>query len=101
MLARENESLPVQEEQLEAIACALPEPLHAFSAALGEAQRAGKRQAAPFRKPKQAKKSKKPGRKPGTHYGEHTRRVARKTPRSTQNTKPFSLQNVPTVAPRG
>jgi transposase len=36
---------------------------------LGEAQRAGKRQAAPFSKGDPKKKPKKPGRKPGAQYG--------------------------------
>jgi len=46
-----------------------------LSAALEEAQRAGKRQAAPFRKPKRVAVPKKPGRKPGDQYGEHARRA--------------------------
>jgi transposase len=46
-----------------------------LSAALEEAQRAGKRQAAPFRKPKRRGKPQKPGRKPGDQYGEHARRA--------------------------
>lgn len=41
--------------------------------ALDESRRAGKRQAAPFRKPKVAA-PKKPGRKPGDEYGQQSRR---------------------------
>jgi len=46
-----------------------------LTALLDEARRAGLRQAAPFRKPKQNRPPKKPGRKPGEQYGEHQRRV--------------------------
>lgn len=46
-----------------------------LTAALEEARRAGLRQAAPFRKPKQSGPPKKPGRKPGEQYGEHQRRA--------------------------
>jgi transposase len=60
-LARRVEHLTSQVEKL--------------SAALEEAHRAGKRQAAPFRRPKRAARPKKPGRKPGDQYGEHARRV--------------------------
>jgi transposase len=45
-----------------------------LTALLEESRRAGKRQAAPFRKPPKAK-PKKPGRKPGGEYGEHHRRA--------------------------
>ena len=46
-----------------------------LAAALEEARRAGKRQAAPFRKPGPKRHPKKPGRKPGENYGEHQRRA--------------------------
>lgn len=42
-----------------------------LAAALEEAQRAGKRQAAPFRKTEPQPNPKKPGRKPGPDYGRH------------------------------
>lgn len=38
-------------------------------------EREGKRQAAPFRKPKSAEPPKKPGRKPGAEYGPHAQRA--------------------------
>lgn len=47
-----------------------------LTAALEEARRAGKRQAAPFRKKKKKATAKKPGRKPGDDYGTHARREA-------------------------
>lgn len=62
--------------ELEARIVALAEQVRLLTAALEEARRAGKRQAAPFRKPKIVKKPKKPGRKPGKDYGEHAHRVA-------------------------
>jgi transposase len=63
-------------DELERTVRALREQIQVLSAALEEARRAGKRQAAPFRKPKRVEKPKKPGRKPGGQYGEHARRVA-------------------------
>lgn len=47
-----------------------------LSAALEQAVRSGKRQAAPFRKPKKPGPAKKPGRKSGDEHGEHQRRAA-------------------------
>jgi transposase len=48
-----------------------------LTAALDEARRAGKRQAAPFRKPGGPKpEPKKPGRKPGDAHGPHAHRAA-------------------------
>lgn len=44
-----------------------------LSAALEAARRAGKRQAAPFRKKSKRQNPKKPGRKPGDQYGKHAR----------------------------
>ena len=55
--------------ELEARVSALEERVRILTAALEEAQRAEKRQAAPFRKPKRAGTPKKPGRKPGKDYG--------------------------------
>ena len=61
--------------RLEARIHALEEQVRLLTAALEEARRAGKRQAAPFRKGKTTEKPKKPGRKPGKDYGAHARRV--------------------------
>lgn len=61
---------------LQARVCALQEQVQVLTAALEEARRAGKRQAAPFRKRKRTENPQKPGRKPGKDYGEHARRVA-------------------------
>jgi transposase len=62
--------------ELEARICALEEQVRTLTAALDEARRAGKRQAAPFRKGPPAAEPKKPGRKPGKEYGKHARRAA-------------------------
>ncbi|MHC4880804.1 MAG: IS66 family transposase [Planctomycetota bacterium] len=51
----------------------LEQQVAALQKALEESRRAGKRQAAPFRKPKVAE-PKKPGRKPGDEYGQQSRR---------------------------
>lgn len=75
-LIEENRRLRARVEELEGRVRALQEQVQALTAALEEARRAGKRQAAPFRKPKRGEKPKKPGRKPGEPYGEHARRVA-------------------------
>jgi transposase len=61
--------------ELEARVRALEEQVRLLTTALEEAQRAGKRQAAPFRKPKRATPPKQPGRKPGEDYGTHARRM--------------------------
>jgi transposase len=61
--------------ELEARVRALEEQVRILTAALEEAQRAGKRQAAPFRKEKGVGMPKKPGRKPGEEYGTHVRRM--------------------------
>ena len=60
-LAKQVEQLTAQVEKL--------------TAALEEARRAGKRQAAPFRKERKSRARKKPGRKPGDEYGQHHRRA--------------------------
>lgn len=52
----------------------LEEQVRALTAALEEARRAGKRQAAPFRKGKIVAHPKRPGRKAGEDYGKHSRR---------------------------
>lgn len=62
--------------RLEARVRALEEQVHLLTAALEEARRSGKRQAAPFRKGGTVEKPKKPGRKSGKDYGTHARRVA-------------------------
>ena len=61
--------------ELESRVRALEEQVRRLTAALEEAQRAGKRQAAPFRKGKQIAVPKKPGRKSGEDYGKHARRT--------------------------
>ena len=53
----------------------LEEQLRKLTAALEEVRRAGKRQAAPFRKPRPSTPPRKPGRKPGEDYGQHQRRA--------------------------
>jgi transposase len=75
-LIKENRRLRARVEELEGMVRALQEQVQVLAAALEESRRAGKRQAAPFRKPQRAKKPKKPGRKPGEQYGQHARRTA-------------------------
>jgi transposase len=75
-LIEENRCLRARVGELEGTVRALQEQVQVVSAALEEARRAGKRQAAPFRKGKVVQKPKKPGRKSGKDYGEHARRVA-------------------------
>jgi transposase len=53
----------------------LKQQIDSLTAALEEVRRAGKRQAAPFRKKAPKANPKKPGRKPGEGYGEHQRRA--------------------------
>ena len=67
-LIQENRRLRARVSELEGIVRALQEQVQVLSAALEEARRAGKRQAAPFRKGKIVQKPKKPGRKPGKEY---------------------------------
>jgi transposase len=74
-LIEENRRLRARVDELEGVVRTLQEQVQVLSAALEEARRAGKRQAAPFRKGKVVQKPKKPGRKPGKDYGQHTRRV--------------------------
>lgn len=61
--------------ELEARVRALEEQVRILRAALEEARRAEKRQAAPFRKAKRVAVPKKPGRKSGEDYGKHARRM--------------------------
>jgi len=74
-LIAENRRLRARVKELEAMVRALQEQVQVLTAALEEARRAGKRQAAPFRKPRRVEKPKKPGRKPGERYGQHARRT--------------------------
>lgn len=73
-LIEENQRLRARVGELERMVRALQEQVQVLTAALEEARRAGKRQAAPFRKAKRVEEPKKPGRKPGEQYGEHARR---------------------------
>lgn len=61
--------------ELEAQIVRMAAQIEKLTAALEESQRSGKRQAAPFRKPKKAK-PKKPGRKSGSAHGKHAHRLA-------------------------
>jgi transposase len=74
-LAGENRRLLTAVDDLERNVHALRGQVQSLTAALEEAQRAGKRQAAPFRKDKTVQQPKKPGRKPGKKYGTHVRRA--------------------------
>jgi transposase len=74
-LIEENRRLRARVEELERIVRTLQGQVQVLTAALEEARRAGKRQAAPFRKPQRVEKPQKPGRKPGEQYGEHGRRI--------------------------
>lgn len=64
-----------QVEQLSAQVKHLTAQVEKLTAALEESRRAGKRQAAPFRKRPRSRSRKKPGRKPGDEYGQHHRRA--------------------------
>jgi transposase len=70
--------------ELEARVRALEEQVHLLTAALEQSQRAGKRQAAPFRRPQRVAAPKKPGRKPGEEYGTHARRMPPENPPVTE-----------------
>jgi transposase len=61
--------------ELERRIVSLEEQVARLSAALEESRRAGKRQAAPFRKKQRTAKPKKPGRKPGDAHGKHAHRA--------------------------
>jgi transposase len=75
-LIEENRRLRARVDELEGMVRALQEQVQVLTAALEEARRAGKRQAAPFRKSRRVEKPKKPGRKSGEQYGRHARRTA-------------------------
>jgi transposase len=71
------ESLKSENERLRARVAELERVVERLTAALDEVRRAGKRQAAPFRKPGGPKpEPKKPGRKPGDEHGPHAHRAA-------------------------
>lgn len=74
MTEREQHDCP-NCRRLEKRIAELEEQLRKLAAALEEVRRAGKRQAAPFRKPRHSATPKKPGRKPGPDYGQHQRRA--------------------------
>jgi transposase len=76
-LRAENERLRARVAELEKTVPKLMEQINKLRAALDEARRAGKRQAAPFRKKGGPKdKPKKPGRKSGQEHGRHAHRQA-------------------------
>jgi len=63
-------------ERLEREVVELKQRVGKLEALLDAARRSGKRQAAPFRKPKKQADPQKPGRKPGDQYGEYHCRTA-------------------------
>lgn len=70
-------SLKSENERLRARVAELERTVERLTAALDEVRRAGKRQAAPFRKPGGPKpEPKKPGRKSGDEHGPHAHRAA-------------------------
>lgn len=73
------EELTQEVEQLLREIDRLKKQVESLSAALEETRRAGKRQAAPFRKKAPKPNPQKPGRKPGENYGEHHRRAVPET----------------------
>lgn len=74
-LIEENRRLRAAVEELRRTVRGLQEQVQVLSAALEEARRAGKRQAAPFRKGKMVAKPKKAGRKRGEDHGPHAHRM--------------------------
>lgn len=73
-LRLENSELKASNVRLTAQVEQLTAQVAKLTAALEQSRRAGKRQAAPFRKDPKPGPRKKPGRKPGEDYGEHHRR---------------------------
>ncbi len=71
---RRNEQLEEENERLEKESQRLQEKIKKLRKELETAQRAGKRQAAPFSRGKRQNQPKSPGRKPGKAYGQHYRR---------------------------
>lgn len=77
LLRSENERLCRRVAELERLVAELSAANERLAAQLDEARRAGKRQAAPFRKSGGPKpEPKKPGRKPGDEHGPHAHRAA-------------------------
>ena len=75
MLRREREQLEGEREQLERERERLRQENEKLKKQLEEAQRAAKRQAAPFSRGKRKENPKPPGRKPGPAYGRHYRKA--------------------------
>jgi transposase len=73
-LQKENEQLRRQREQLEQERERLRQENEKLRRQLEEAQRANKRQAAPFSRGQRKKDPQRPGRKPGAAYGQHHRK---------------------------
>src|SRR5688572_26605553 len=77
ILVSENRELRAQVAELRAALADAQSSIERLTAALEEARRGGKRQAAPFRKPQGPKpEPKKPGRKSGDEHGPHAHRTA-------------------------
>jgi transposase len=74
-LVTENADLKRRLAAAEAQIVKLAEQVGRLTAALEQARREGKRQAAPFRKPLKTEPPKKPGRKAGEDYGQHHRKA--------------------------
>ncbi len=90
-LIEENERLRRRVAELESLVEKLTEQVNKLSAALEESRRAGKRQAAPFRKKQTKAKPKKPGRKSGDNHGLHAHRTK---PEQIDETYEAPLPNV-------
>jgi len=73
-LRSENAGLRDRVGELEGQVKRLTGQVEKLTAALEKSQRAGKRQAAPFRKKPRTGEPKKPGRKPGDAHGQHAHR---------------------------
>ncbi len=73
-LQRENQQLRQQLAERDHLIEQLHKTIHDLHKRLDEAERAAKRQAAPFAKGEPKKKPKKPGRKPGAQHGKHGHR---------------------------
>ena len=74
-LRRENERLQQERERLERERDRLRQENEKLKKQLEEAQRAAKRQAAPFSRGTRKANPKPPGRKPGSAYGQHRRKA--------------------------
>jgi transposase len=87
-LIEEVERLRSENAELQRTVARLTEQVAKLTAALEEARRAGKRQAAPFRKKGKSRKPRKPGRKPGEQYGAQAQRAV---PTPEQITEHYSV----------